>query len=146
MQISKAKQHKKVMPENTIPLINIVFLMLIFFLIAGTVAPPVSNDLKPPSSRELPLMPPAANAVQILADGQLLHHGETLPLEEILARFPAPPLMENLEAPADPASEEDVLHILADKKLAATKLMPVLQAFRAAGHKKIRLVTIRGGN
>jgi biopolymer transport protein ExbD len=32
--------------DSTIVLINIVFLMLIFFLIAGTVAPPLDPDLK----------------------------------------------------------------------------------------------------
>ena len=32
-------------PEPAIALINIVFLMLIFFLIAGTLAPPLDKDL-----------------------------------------------------------------------------------------------------
>ena len=141
MQLTKAKRHQKVMPENTIPLINIVFLMLIFFLIAGTVAPPVSTDLSPPSAEDLPSMPPAGNAVQILSDGTLIHKGEALSLKDIVARFPAP-------QEANKTSEEDVdntiLHILADKQLPARKLMPVLQSFRAAGHKNIRLVTIRG--
>ena len=140
MKLTKGKKHKKVMPENTIPLINIVFLMLIFFLIAGTVAPPVSSTLKPPSSQQLPLMPPAGNAVEILSDGTLVHHGETVSLEDILARFPSPA--------ADPAGEVDgqsePVHILADKMLPASILMPILQAFRAQGHRKIRLVTIKG--
>lgn len=141
MHLSKAKKHRRVMPENTIPLINVVFLMLIFFLIAGTVAPPVSTELRPPKSEELPLMPPAGNAVEILADGTLIHRGQRLPLETILERFPAP---------VDAASTQEgtlpeVIHILADKALPASKMMPILQAFRAAGHKSIRLVTVRGG-
>ncbi|MCV6546923.1 MAG: biopolymer transporter ExbD [Cohaesibacter sp.] len=152
MHLTKARQKKRVMPENTIPLINIVFLMLIFFLIAGTVAPPVSSKLKPPKSEELPLMPPAGNAVEILSDGTLIHRGQTLTLEEILMRFPAPVLAETgLQAQSKEGfgadgNAQDVLHILADKKLSTSKLMPVLQAFRAHGHKAIRLVTIRGGN
>lgn len=141
MRLSKGQKHKKTVPENTIPLINIVFLMLIFFLIAGTVAPPVSTELKPPASVDLPLMPPAGNAVEILKDGTLIHRGQKLPLEAILARFPA--------SDADRADafekSNEVLHILADKQLPASRLMPVLQAFRARGHKAIRLVTIRGG-
>ena len=32
--------------DSTIPLINVVFLMLVFFLIAGTVAPPLDPDLE----------------------------------------------------------------------------------------------------
>lgn len=144
MHLTKAKQRKRVMPENTIPLINIVFLMLIFFLIAGTVAPPVSTELKPPKSEELPLMPPAGNAVEILGDGTLIHRGQKLPLAQILQRFPAP--IENINGDQDAPQETKVLHILADKQLPASKLMPVLHAFRAHGHKAIRLVTIRGGN
>lgn len=141
MRLGKGQNHKKAVPENTIPLINIVFLMLIFFLIAGTVAPPVSTELKPPASVDLPLMPPAGNAVEILKDGTLIHRGERLPLEAILARFPP-------RGHAADAAFEDrdaVLHILADRQLPASRLMPVLQAFRARGHKAIRLVTIRGG-
>lgn len=139
MQLIKARSQKRAVPENTIPLINIVFLMLIFFLIAGTVAPPVSVELTPPSSEDLPLMAPAGNAVEILGDGTLVHHGEKLSLESILARFPAPLEVGNT---ADP---DAVVHILADKDLPASKLMPVLQALRASGHKAIRLVTVRGG-
>nr|WP_321462144.1 biopolymer transporter ExbD [uncultured Cohaesibacter sp.] len=147
MRMHKAKAHKKVLPDNTIPLINIVFLMLIFFLIAGTVAPPVSSDLNPAQSRSLPQMPPAANAVEILADGTLIHHGRAVSKEEILSLFPAPP---EREEGADDAAPEggdahEILHILADKALPSSKLMPILQAFRAAGHKKIRLVTLQEG-
>ncbi|MEP4474200.1 MAG: biopolymer transporter ExbD, partial [Lentilitoribacter sp.] len=32
------RRHKQKQQENTIPLINVVFLMLVFFLIAGTIA------------------------------------------------------------------------------------------------------------
>ncbi|WP_319529805.1 biopolymer transporter ExbD [uncultured Cohaesibacter sp.] len=142
MQMHKAKAHKRVLPENTIPLINIVFLMLIFFLIAGTVAPPVSPSLNPPTAEQLPQIPPAENAVEILADGTLVHRGENLTLEEAIQRFPS--------STTDQTANEDgaeidgtILHILADKSLTADKLMPVLKAFRAAGHRSIRLVTLR---
>nr|WP_319512824.1 biopolymer transporter ExbD [uncultured Cohaesibacter sp.] len=152
MRMHKAKAHKKVLPDNTIPLINIVFLMLIFFLIAGTVAPPVSSELTPPNASKLEQMPPAGNAVEILADGTLIHHGRELSIEEILALFPAAGAQQSAKAnsasgvaPSSPQSDE-ILHILADKALPAKKLMPLLQAFRAAGHRKIRLVTLREGD
>ncbi|WP_319568657.1 ExbD/TolR family protein [Cohaesibacter marisflavi] len=152
MRMHKAKAHKKVLPDNTIPLINIVFLMLIFFLIAGTVAPPVSSELTPPNASKLEQMPPAGNAVEILADGTLIHHGRELSLKEMLALFPAADALQPAKAssasgvaPTSPQSNE-ILHILADKALPAKKLMTVLQAFRAAGHRKIRLVTLREGD
>ncbi|WP_319496088.1 biopolymer transporter ExbD [uncultured Cohaesibacter sp.] len=142
MRMHKAKAHKKILPDNTIPLINIVFLMLIFFLIAGTVAPPVTPELTPPSARTLPDVPPAGNAIEILADGTLVHRGERLALHDILARFPAPMPSETSED-APVGAPDDTLQILADKDLQASVLMPILQAFRAAGHKKIRLITLQ---
>ena len=151
MRLTKVKNHKKAIPENTIPLINVVFLMLIFFLIAGTVAPPVSTELQPPRSEELPLMPPAGNAVEILSDGTLIHRGEKMSLEGIIARFPAPVSSSNdlntlrTGAAKQTSDGDDIVHILADRGLQASLLMPVLQAFRAAGHRNVRLVTIRGG-
>ncbi|WP_319530397.1 biopolymer transporter ExbD [uncultured Cohaesibacter sp.] len=130
----KARKHKRVMPDNTIALINVVFLMLIFFLIAGTVAPSVSPGLRPPGAPDLPQIAPAANAVEILADGSLIHRGEMLPLDAVLARFPPPGAGRESEA---------IQHILADRGLSARQLMPIMLAFRAAGHKSIRLVTLR---
>ena len=40
--LSKPKRQK----EPTIALINIVFLMLVFFMVAGTLAQPLSRDLE----------------------------------------------------------------------------------------------------
>ncbi|SNY92708.1 biopolymer transport protein ExbD [Cohaesibacter sp. ES.047] len=135
MQMHKAKAHRRVLPENTIPLINIVFLMLIFFLIAGTVAPPISPSLSPPSAVDLPQMPPADNAIEILADGTLVHRGDRLTLADVLSRFPV------TGERGEP--ETDVVKIVADKALPADKLMPVLKALRGVGHRSIRLVTLK---
>nr|WP_321457974.1 biopolymer transporter ExbD [uncultured Cohaesibacter sp.] len=144
MRMHKAKAHKKVLPDNTIPLINIVFLMLIFFLIAGTIAPSISPDLNPAQSQALPKTAPAGNALEILKDGTLIHQGLRLSLEEAIAQFPALSYDPSHKAPQPaPASDERTLHILADKELSTASLIPILQAFRAAGHKNIRLVTLR---
>ena len=68
--------------EPTITLINIVFLMLIFFLIAGTLAPPLDPgitlmDLENEQGHEMP------DALAILADGALNYRGS--PVTDITA-------------------------------------------------------------
>lgn len=148
MRMHKAKAHKKVLPDNTIPLINIVFLMLIFFLIAGTIAPPVSSALNPTQSQDLPQTSPAQDALEILKDGTLVYHGNMLTLDEAIARFSSEDIAPNDERGSVAAKQNDqdkIVHVLADRELPSSKLMPILQALRAAGHKSIRLVTLREG-
>ncbi|MEL7528591.1 MAG: biopolymer transporter ExbD, partial [Pseudomonadota bacterium] len=42
------QQQRRDPPENTIPLINVVFLMLIFFLFAGSIARDDARKIEPP--------------------------------------------------------------------------------------------------
>ena len=57
-------------PENTIPLINVVFLMLIFFLFAGSVAKDDARRIDPPVN--------IAEDVQYMATGQILRHPQRM--------------------------------------------------------------------
>lgn len=61
--------------ESTIPLINVVFLMLIFFLIAGTISPVTDNAIEPIlTSMEKPV--PPEEAISIRQDGTLMFKNE----------------------------------------------------------------------
>ncbi|MEL6206235.1 MAG: biopolymer transporter ExbD, partial [Pseudomonadota bacterium] len=63
--------------EPTIALINIVFLMLIFFLVAGTLARPLDPDLTLVQTADLgPAGPP--DALVVHADGRLSFRGDDL--------------------------------------------------------------------
>lgn len=55
--------------EPTITLINIVFLMLIFFLVAGTLAQPLDSELSLVRAADLTAQPPA-NALVIDPQGR----------------------------------------------------------------------------
>ena len=63
--------------EPTIALINIVFLMLIFFLIAGTLVTPLEADLKLVNTSELEGTAPP-DALVLNAAGQLSFRGEVI--------------------------------------------------------------------
>src|SRR6056297_2419793 len=64
--------------EPTIALINIVFLMLIFFMAAATLAPPLDGALKLVRTADLEGRAPP-DALVIHADGRLAYRGEPLP-------------------------------------------------------------------
>jgi len=113
-------------PEPTIALINIVFLMLIFFLVAGTVAPPLDPDLRLAEARDLQLRAPP-DALVLDAEGALSFRG----------------------TPVEPARYMDgrgdaVARIVPDRAAPAERLVEVALALRAAGAERVLVVTERG--
>lgn len=63
--------------EPTIALINIVFLMLIFFMVAGTLVAPIDPDLKLVRTKDLDGTEPA-DVLVIKADGSLSSRGQLI--------------------------------------------------------------------
>lgn len=118
--------------EPTITLINIVFLMLIFFLIAGTLAPPLDPDLKLVSTDELEGREPP-DALVIGADGAMSFRGEPVDAVTYIA------LMGDSGADADGAA----IRIVPDRELAAHELLKIGRALQEAGADQLFLVTQR---
>ncbi|MEP2980634.1 MAG: biopolymer transporter ExbD [Lentilitoribacter sp.] len=71
------RRHKQKQQENTIPLINVVFLMLVFFLIAGTIAPSADNEITPVVSM-LDQQSPPEEAISLRKDGSMYFQGAEL--------------------------------------------------------------------
>ncbi len=116
--------------EPTITLINIVFLMLVFFLVAGTIAQPLDADLKLVNTAELEGRAPP-NALVVLADGSLRFEGQ--PLASAAAYVAALP-----------ENERATLRLVPDRALPAGTLVDLARKLQAAGAGKIMLVTERG--
>ena len=110
--------------EPAIALINIVFLMLVFFLIAGTLAPPLVTDLRLVEAEDLEAAPPPDGLV-VRADGTVLHRG-------------VPVLPE-----AFGASGGEV-RIVPDRALPAADLLRIARALQAAGAESVTVVGERG--
>lgn len=117
--------------EPTIALINVVFLMLIFFLVAGTVAPPLDPDLTLANTRDLDGRAPP-DALVLLADGRTLYRGQAISEETYVE--------------AHVLSEEDkrVARLVPDRSVPAIRLVEVTMALRAAGADAVYVVTERG--
>ncbi|KGF69170.1 hypothetical protein LL06_12380 [Hoeflea sp. BAL378] len=132
MRIAPARTSRK--PENTVALINVVFLMLIFFLVAGTLAPAPDGDV---DFITLAATDPAAppDMLFIRADGTLTWRGEALPLTDHVLRW------QGLQAGAP---EPRPLRIAADRLLPAVDLLDRLDELRRAGVDGIVLLVERG--
>ncbi|MFD0910025.1 ExbD/TolR family protein [Ruegeria arenilitoris] len=111
--------------DSTIPLINVVFLMLIFFLIAGTVAQPLDPDLELVNTSDLDGREPP-DALVLHADGTLSFRG----------------------TPTDPQTYmtsrgEEPVRIVPDRNVSGARLIEVTGALRRLGATAVFAVTER---
>lgn len=115
--------------EPTIALINVVFLMLIFFLIAGTVAPPLSKDVTLVETSDLDGSAPPEGLV-ILKDGSLMSAGEVISTAEAyLATLPE--------------DEISDVRVIPDREAPAEVLLSTAAALKAAGAERVLVATER---
>ncbi|MGB3622721.1 biopolymer transporter ExbD [Ketobacter sp. MCCC 1A13808] len=84
MDILKSRRHKaRSMDEQLIPLINIVFLLLIFFMIAGQIRQSQNQHIVPPESKsEKPLVRPQV-LVEMDSDLKISLNGESVALDSL---------------------------------------------------------------
>ena len=117
--------------ESTITLINIVFLMLIFFLIAGTLTPPMERDVALITTSQSDRAEPP-RALFVTSDGALLAAG---------APVTAASYVERLRAASDAGAAMPLVKVAADRALPARALIGIVAALRDAGAGRIVLVT-----
>jgi biopolymer transport protein ExbD len=134
--------------ESTISLINIVFLMLIFFLIAGQLAPPVDPDVTLAETTEAPPLAPP-DALFADSEGRLSHRGQPVEIAAYLAALgadgPASGLAPGLApgpAPGEDAGTGGPAVLLAvDRDLDAARMLEIADQLYRAGAGKVSLVT-----
>ncbi|MTI17304.1 biopolymer transporter ExbD [Rhodobacteraceae bacterium RKSG542] len=124
-------QKQKATFDSTIPLINVVFLMLIFFMVAGTITTGMRADIIPPTVTATSEREQVAEAVFIDSSGRLFIGDNELEPQGI---------------PAGPYTEENPLTLVVDRSLSAQQLTEILSALKAQGIGYVALVTERGGN
>lgn len=110
--------------EPTIALINVVFLMLVFFLIAGAIAPPLDSRVELVDATDLEGRAPPDTAV-VLPDGTLVLRGAEITIADLVATDSAP-------------------RIVPDRNLAASELVSIARQLREAGADEVWIVTERG--
>ncbi|PKQ04511.1 MAG: hypothetical protein CVT72_12220 [Alphaproteobacteria bacterium HGW-Alphaproteobacteria-11] len=121
--------------ETLIPLINVVFLLLIFFLLAGTMTPADNVAVKLPVGALSDAEREAPATVLVEADG-FVWLGERV----VDPKIAQGPLREYL---ADKGMER--VAVKADAEASAESLLLLMEALREIGVKQVTIVTERGG-
>ena len=116
--------------EPTIALINIVFLMLIFFLVAGRLATPPDKELRLVKTADIEGTAPS-DALLLHADGRMTNRGTEIDsASAFLADLPE--------------EHRRRVRLVPDRDLPAATLIAVGRALREAGAQQVVLVTERG--
>ncbi|MFN4008997.1 MAG: ExbD/TolR family protein [Pannonibacter sp.] len=121
---------RRQMTDNTIPLINIVFLMLIFFLFAGSVARDDARRITPPEMIQ--------DDENIRSTGALIIAGESMFFLE-----DRPVTLEAAIA-AHLAQGGGLMRVAAEATLPSDQLEAVLVALTGAGIRDVVLITRKG--
>lgn len=114
------------------PLIDVVFLLLIFFLLVGTVAPPDPIKVDPATSESDDGPVNGELAVLLSADGRLAFEGQELE-RTALARA----VRQRLAEGAQP-----IVQLKADARLSAQEVIAVLDLLRGVGIDDLVLLTV----
>jgi len=116
--------------ENLIPLINIVFLILIFFLVASTLRSFDPAGLELSEARAEAGADQGPNVLIAYADGRLALAGEAVATDALAARLDA-------FARAEP---DLPLLIAPDRALPADRLVEIAQTAQSAGIAQVKLI------
>lgn len=133
MRIEAPPARQRDLDDSLIPLINVVFLMLIFFMLAGHISAPDVLPVEPPESRSAVSTEPDVGTLLVGLDGQIALDGEIL--SSGILSLPS----ELLVADAPP------LRIKTDAALPMASLQRVLQQLRQAGVTQVELLTLPAG-
>ncbi|MCC6303843.1 MAG: biopolymer transporter ExbD [Rhodobacteraceae bacterium] len=115
--------------DGIVPMINVVFLLLVFFLMVATLAPPEPFAVAPPAAAGAPNGARAGGAtLHVAADGRLAFEGA-----------------EGEAALAAAAAAAGPLELRADRALAAAALARLLARLAGRGREEVRLVVTEGG-
>lgn len=114
--------------ERIMPLVNIVFLLLIFFMVVGRLSAADPFKVLPPESANEGPQATEDNLVLIGQDGRLALNGEILPEDALLAKL------------SDVRADE--LRVKADGRAEAVRVVAVIERLKTVGFVSVRLMTV----
>lgn len=126
---------KKDDDARILPLINIVFLLLIFFMVVGKLSVFEPFAVEPPASHSQGAAEPEEIVILIAADGSLALNGKRL--EEAALKTAVADLMAKDKTAA--------VRLKADGGADAVRVIAVMETLRKAQVKKVRLLTLEKG-
>ena len=135
MQIVNIKKRQKnSMDDNMIPLINIVFLMLIFFMVAGQIAQSEPVKVNLPNSISEKHKPEEPAVIVIGLDGKIAFEKNIVSQPELTAL-----IKQRFDRAKD--KEQFTLMVKVDGALPVEKLRGILTQIKQSGIKRVALAT-----
>ncbi len=116
--------------DHMLPLINIVLLLMVFFMLMGSVSAPSAFKTDPPESESFQHADTASTGLALASDGRLAWDRELI-------------RMSDLESHAriwKKRHEGEVLRISADAAAEADLLLEIMEGLRAAGIERVNLL------
>ncbi|MDF1735082.1 MAG: biopolymer transporter ExbD [Minwuia sp.] len=114
--------------DRILPLINVVFLLLIFFMIAGHLTATDPFAVTPPHSATETTPDADSHLILIDRNGRLALDGRPLPEAAVLAAFGSGPA--------------NMVRIKADGAVDAVTVIALMERLRAAGLSELQLLTV----
>lgn len=110
-------------------MVNIVFLILVFFIFAGTLAPALDQRVQPAELVSEEDRPPEGELLQITRAGAMIWNGQPISENE-LSRM---------------VTRQGRIHmkILADRRFDASALVKLVNNLRSNGVRQVRIITLR---
>jgi biopolymer transport protein ExbD len=131
MKLARPSRRRPV--DSVTPLINVVFLLLIFFMLTGTISRPDLLDIRPPETNAGTDEAATGVRIQLSAEGRMAIDKKRMTLDEVAT------------AVAERRRTEPKVKVViaADGKTEAGKVLNLLDALRRAGVERISLATVR---
>lgn len=118
--------------DSILPLINIVFLLLIFFMVAGRLSISDPFRIDPPYSASDGKTEASETIILLAADGRLVF--DRVPIEKNE--------LEQLAEQQMKLDSETQVQLKADAQVEAINVVEIMELLRAAGVKKLQLLTL----
>lgn len=119
--------------DRLIPMINVVFLLLSFFIIAGTIRVADGLAVDPPQAETHGTLQEPDAALLVKADGALVLNGVALPRKDLLMRL----------ADLNTGQPSLIVQVKADRQTTAGIILPLLDELAQQGIERVELVAIR---
>lgn len=123
--------------NNLIPMINVVFLLLIFFMLAGTIRSSDPIKLKALESTHIQSQLTTPTILFVSDDGSMVFAGKAIKLAEL------PVILNSFRSDSALPIDTQTLTIKVDSLVTIRDFKSLLIRLREAGLKQVELVTIR---
>lgn len=125
-----AKKARPAAGENVLPLINVVFLLLIFFMIAGALEKADMLDITPPETATKGQPDETEALLLVAADGTLSFEDAIVPRSQVVARLKS----------YFNANPDGKLKLKADANSDAADVIALIEELRGVGLKQLGLL------